>query len=149
MYGILHPSCKAIPVGMKNWPYKRGGIYVSGEFSSISVSQQGRIQGGRTRRAPPPLKLEKIRFFGVKSWFFTRNTPKFFAPPSARRKFFMCAPPNLKSWIRPCSVHLKSGLIKGMSFWWNGLKIRGLLLFCWCFNGTFNNIYPFGIFNFS
>jgi hypothetical protein len=47
--------------------------------------------GGRTRRAPP-LKLEKIRFFGVKSWFFTRNTPKFFAPPSARRKFFMCAP---------------------------------------------------------
>jgi hypothetical protein len=23
------------------------------------------------------------------------------APPSARRKFFKCAPPNLKSWIRP------------------------------------------------
>ena len=38
--------------------------------------------GGGTRRAPP-LKLEKIRFFGVKSWFFTRNTPKIFAPPSA------------------------------------------------------------------
>ena len=31
----------------------------------------------------PPLKLEKIRFFGVKSWFLTRNTPKIFAPPSA------------------------------------------------------------------
>jgi hypothetical protein len=31
----------------------------------------------------PPLKLEKIRFFGVKSWFLTRNTPKMFAPPSA------------------------------------------------------------------
>jgi hypothetical protein len=64
---------------------------------------QGRIQGeggGRTRRAPP-LKLEKIRFFGVKSWFFTRNTPKIFAPPSARRNFFKCASPNLKSWIRP------------------------------------------------
>ena len=57
--------------------------------------------GGRTRRAPP-LKLEKIWFFGVKSWFFTRNTPKIFAPPSVRRNFFKCAPPNLKSWIRPC-----------------------------------------------
>jgi hypothetical protein len=46
-------------------------------------------------RHPPPLKLEKIRFVYVKSWFFTRNTP------SARRNFFKCAPPNLKSWIRP------------------------------------------------
>ena len=63
---------------------------------------------------PPPLKLEKIWFFwrkivifhtkypknvraslrnykkiwlvGVKSWFFTRNTPKTFAPPSAITK---------------------------------------------------------------
>ena len=42
---------------------------------------QGRIQGG------------KIRFFGVKSWFFTWNTPTFFAPPSARCNFFKCAPP--------------------------------------------------------
>ena len=50
-----------------------------------------------------PLKFEKIWFFGVESWFFTRNTPTNFAPPSARRKFFFkCAPPNLKSWIRPC-----------------------------------------------
>ena len=38
--------------------------------------------------ARPPLKLEKIWFFGVKSWFFTRNTPKSFAPPSARHNFF-------------------------------------------------------------
>jgi hypothetical protein len=44
---------------------------------------QGRIQG----RAP--LNLEKIGFFGVKPWFFTRNTPKFFAPPSARRNLAM------------------------------------------------------------
>jgi hypothetical protein len=28
-------------------------------------------------------QLEIIRFFGVKSWFFTRNTPTIFAPPSA------------------------------------------------------------------
>ena len=61
--------------------------------------------GGRTRRAPPP-KLVKICFFGVKSWFFTWNTPNIFAPPSARRNVFKCAPPppNLKSWIRPWVV---------------------------------------------
>ena len=41
----------------------------------------------------PPLKLEKnLIFFLVKSWFFTRNTPK-------------SAPPNLKSWIRPWYHH--------------------------------------------
>jgi hypothetical protein len=52
---------------------------------------------------PPSLKLETIWFFGVKSWFFTRNTPNIFAPPSARRNFFKFAPPpNLKSWIHPC-----------------------------------------------
>ena len=49
------------------------------------------------------LKLEKIWFFGVKSWFFTRDTPTIFASPSARRNFFRCAPPNLKSWIHPCT----------------------------------------------
>ena len=31
---------------------------------------------------------KKHDFFGVKSWFFTRNTPNIFAPPSARRNFF-------------------------------------------------------------
>ena len=39
-----------------------------------------------------PLKLEKIWFFGVKSWFFTRNTQKIFAPLSAQHNFFKCAP---------------------------------------------------------
>ena len=48
----------------------------------------------RTRRAPP-LKLEKI-------WFLHEIPQKNFAPPSARRNFFKCTPPNLKSWIRPC-----------------------------------------------
>jgi hypothetical protein len=43
--------------------------------SFIRQSLQGRIQGGGR---------------------------KLFAPPSARRNFFMCAPPNLKFWIRPC-----------------------------------------------
>jgi hypothetical protein len=36
--------------------------------------------------------LEEIWFFGVKSWSFTRNTPKIYAPPSARRNFFKCTP---------------------------------------------------------
>ena len=45
-----------------------------------------------SRARATPLKLEKILFFGVKSWFFTRNTPKMFAPFSARRNFFKYAP---------------------------------------------------------
>ena len=62
--------------------------------------------GSRGRAHParaPTLKLEKIWFFGVKSWFFTRNTPTICAPASARRNCFKCGPlpPNLKSWIRP------------------------------------------------
>ena len=39
------------------------------------------------------LRLEKIWFFGLKSWFFTRNTSTIFAPPSARRNFFKFTPP--------------------------------------------------------
>ena len=60
-------------------------IYPQSSVHSITINQiyiGGGSRGGRTRRAPP-LKLEKIRFFGVKSWFFTRNTPTIFAPPSA------------------------------------------------------------------
>jgi hypothetical protein len=74
--------------------------YFSFRLPHLNIPIQGRIQGG-ARRAPS-LKLETIWFFGVKSWFFTRNTPNIFAPPSARRNCFKCAPPNLKSWIHPC-----------------------------------------------
>ena len=78
---------------------------LSCHFSSMSI-WSGASRGGsrgRTPPPPPPLKLEKLWFFGVKSWFFTRITPKMFAPPSARRNFFKCAPPppNLKSSIHP------------------------------------------------
>ena len=61
--------------------------------------------GGRTRHMPPSLKnwKKKMIFFCIKSWFFTRNTPKIFVPPSTWRDFFKCTPPNLKSWIRPCN----------------------------------------------
>ena len=47
-------------------------------------------------------------FLGVKSWFFTRNTPKISVPPSTWRNFFNCAPTNLKSWIRPWITPLLS-----------------------------------------
>ena len=59
---------------------------------SLVWSQQAlyNLQGGS--RGGGLKKLEKIWFFGVKSWFSTRNTPKIFAPPSARRIFFKCAP---------------------------------------------------------
>jgi hypothetical protein len=49
---------------------------------------------------PPPPKLKKIRFFGLKSWIFTRNTPKIFAPPSARRKFFKIQDPPLPKYTQ-------------------------------------------------
>ena len=65
-----------------------------------TVRYQGRIQEGRTRHAPPPLKLDKIWFFGVKSWFFTRNTPTIFAPPSAIGK-------NMNFWRKIVIFHTK------------------------------------------
>ena len=52
-------------------------LYFKTCIRNIALQSQG-----RTRRAPP-LKLEKIWFFGVKSWFFTRNTANIFAPPFA------------------------------------------------------------------
>ena len=44
--------------------------------------------GGGAHLARTPWNWKKIRFFGVRSWFFTRNTPTIFAPPSARWNFF-------------------------------------------------------------
>ena len=110
------------------------GCCKSNYYMTVTYVRGGSRGGGVAPGARPPLKLEKIWFFGVKSWFFTRNTPKIFAPPSAIGKhiifgvkswfftrntptffappppppplrsaqFFKCAPPNLKSWIRPC-----------------------------------------------
>ena len=87
-------------------------------FNSSYTLTQGRIQrGAHPTRAPPPPpppppKIGKNIIFCVKSWFFTRNTPKMFAPPSARRNFFKCAPPSLKSWIRPCNLFILSKLTR-------------------------------------
>ena len=63
-------------------------------------------RGGAPGARPP--KIGKNINFWVKSWFFTRNIPKIYAPPSARRDFFVnCAPPpHLKSWIRLCKCYM-------------------------------------------
>ena len=67
-----------------------GGLLVSD-----CILYTGADPGGGAHPAHAPLKLEKIWLFGVKSWFFIRNTPNIFPPPSARRNFFKCAPPPL------------------------------------------------------
>ena len=64
-----------------------------------SGTYQGRIQrGAHPARAPP--KIGKNIFFGVKSCFFTRNTPNIFAPPFAIGK-------NMIFWRKIVIFHTK------------------------------------------
>jgi hypothetical protein len=60
--------------------------------SADSVSYWGReadsLEVCRLERVFHFFFWKKIWFFSVKSWFFTRNTPKIVALPSARRNFF-------------------------------------------------------------
>ena len=56
---------------------------------------------GGTPGARPP-KIGKNMIFWRKIVIFHTKSPKNFAPPSARRNFCKCVPPNWKSWIRPC-----------------------------------------------
>jgi hypothetical protein len=69
---------------------------------------RGGFRGGAPGARPSPLKLEKIWFFGVKSWFFTRNTPKIFTPSFARPNFFKCTPLTWNPGSAPelCSMNL-------------------------------------------
>ena len=68
-----------------SFPFKQLLNYFYGKIIQVKLNSapifiratlyiRGGSMGGRTRRAPP-LKLGKIWFFGVKSWFFKRNTP--------------------------------------------------------------------------
>ena len=105
---------------------------------------------------PPPLKLEKNMifwrkivifhtkylknyraslgnwktwFFGVNRDFFTRNTPTIFAPPSARRNFFKCAPPPPPLTWNPGSApaYVWSNLL----YIWNHAYVWSNLLYIW------------------
>ena len=90
-------------------------------FRSITGTDPG---GGAY--PPPPLKLEKISFFGVKSWFFTRNTPQIVAPTSARRNFFKCAPNSVEILDPPLHYHSISVIRLGVFFALN-LFVHGSL----------------------
>ena len=57
-------------------------------LQQAKVYAQGRIQGERT-----PPKIGKNMIFLRKIVIFHTKYPKIFAPPSARRNFFKCAPP--------------------------------------------------------
>jgi len=65
---------------IKYWYFFKKEVHLCWICEAIHETFHGQNQGRI-------LKLEKIWFFRVKSWFFTRNTAKIFAPPSARRIF--------------------------------------------------------------
>ena len=75
------------------------------ELTTLVVigTDQGRIQGGLTRSVPPPPpKLEKKMIFWHKIVIFHTKYPKKFNASLRSAQFFLSAPPNMKSWIRPC-----------------------------------------------
>ena len=87
---------------------------------------------GRIPPPPPPTsKIGKKKNLDIKSWFFTRNTPKMFAPLFARRNFFKCAPPPPLTW-NPGSApdHLiENQLVIAMTYLnncWVGVKQQSL-----------------------
>jgi hypothetical protein len=74
---------------------------------SFGIDVPGADPWGRAHPARvPTLTLEKLWFFGVKSWFFTRNTPTIFAPPCARHTFFKCASLTWNPWSAPIDLNM-------------------------------------------
>ena len=62
-------------------------------LNSLSCSFTGADPGGSHPARPPPQKnWKKYDFFGVKLWFFTRNTPIFSCLPPLGA-IFLSAPP--------------------------------------------------------
>ena len=86
---LLFVSLRIGPIELVQSRHLLFEVPVPSQESAQSYMEE-QVQGG----GPPPLKLEKIEFFGVKSWFFTQNTPQIFAPPSTRRNFFKRPPPT-------------------------------------------------------
>ena len=65
---------------------------VGGGFCKPQLLNQGRIQGGGGAPGALPPKFGKDVIFLRKTLIFHTKYPK---------KNLKCAPPNLKSWIRP------------------------------------------------
>jgi hypothetical protein len=68
--------------------YKRGWC---NRIFVLSIHVRGRSRGGGGAPRSPPLKLERIWFFGVKSWFYAKIFSRL--PPLGA--IFLSAPPPL------------------------------------------------------
>ena len=71
---------------------------------SLELYIQGRFQwggGGRAPGARPP-KIGEDMIFWRKIVNFHTKYPKYYRASLRSAQFFLSAPPNLKSWIRPC-----------------------------------------------
>jgi hypothetical protein len=77
--------------------------YVQCMYKTIHCWLQGRIPGGRgAHPTRASLKIgKKSDFFCRKIVIFHTKYPKHFRASLRSAQFFMCPPPNLKSWIRP------------------------------------------------
>ena len=96
-YNLIRTKISCPVYNLKNYSlfswYKYCSFIFKYLFLVLKFRKRGVLRGGsRGGARAPPLKLEKICFFCVKSWFFTQNTPKIFAPHPLGT-FFLSAPP--------------------------------------------------------
>jgi hypothetical protein len=74
-------------ITLKSFRGLRGHDRMVVGFTATYIRGGSRGGGGGAHPARAPPKI------GKNTIFFTRNTPKMFTPPSARRNFLKCAPP--------------------------------------------------------